>query len=70
MWCGLKLAVGIPKEIIGLGGSCLQMKATPQCKKEKSMTTKDRGMPVTLMDIQMEVVAVMELMCVMPIGPC
>jgi hypothetical protein len=69
MWCGLKPAVGIPKESIGLGGSCLRMKATPQCKEEKSMTTKDRGMPVPLMDIWTEVIAVMEPACMTPIGP-
>ena len=33
------------------------------------MTTKDRGMPVPLMDIRMEVIAVMEPVCMMPIGP-
>ncbi len=53
--CGLKPAVGIPKKSIGLGRSCLRMKATPECKKEKSMTTKDRGTLVTLTDISMEV---------------
>jgi hypothetical protein len=48
MWCGLKPTMGIiPKESIGLDGSCLQMKALPQYKKEKSMTMKDRGTPVT-----------------------
>jgi len=46
------------------------MKATPECKKEKSMTTKDRGTLVTLTDISMEVAPDMkELASVSAIGP-
>jgi hypothetical protein len=47
----LKPAVGTPKKSIGLGRSCLRMKATLECKRETSTTTKDRGTLVTLTDI-------------------
>jgi hypothetical protein len=68
---GLKPAVGIPKKSIGLSRSCLRMKAMPECsKKEKSMTTKDRGTLVTLTGISMEVAPDMkELASVSAIGP-
>ena len=68
--CGLKPAVGIPTKRIGLGRSCLRMKVTSECNKEKSTTTKDRGTLVTLTDISMEVAPDMkEVASVSAIGP-